>query len=317
MLRQSIYWGYLTLLVLFSKTCHLNVKCCQREWDAWHETQRGWDIWQGDMYIHAHILTHKKQALHSHEHVLKHTFKSVPVQINMHAPGFLRLLRCFISFSQSQRFFPMFNLWSHYLSTHLSSSKWFLFISCESPNQSWKLNAIQRSHCFQLHSLSLWKWTAAAENSDVLSHRDWVSLNVSYDLYHCCLWLKALVGDSTNHVTHLMHYIWFLYVPCISLPHLLSVSLAYMLLIEIITACWKEHRQRGKYKVSLNLKPVVSSCNGRTLAPRSLIRRELSSSSLDRGGRGGGRRGLEVNVFLLRKPGTDVFKCYCTKQKQQ
>lgn len=164
-------------------------------------------------------LTHKKQALHSCKRVYRHTFKFTQIacicadtQINMHAPGFLRLLLCFISFSWSHCFSSTFNLWSHYLLTHLSSSKWFLFIFGKSPNQSWKLNAIRRSHCFQPHSLSLWKWMAAAENSDVLSHHDGESLNVSYDLYCCCLWLKALVGDLTNHVTHLTHYIWFLYL---------------------------------------------------------------------------------------------------------
>lgn len=57
-----------------------------------------------------------------------------------------------------------------------------------------ELNAIERSCCFQLHSLSLWKWMAADEDSDVLSHHDRVSLNVSYDLfYRCCFWLKASV----------------------------------------------------------------------------------------------------------------------------
>lgn len=151
------------------------------------------------------------------------------MQTNMHAPGFLRLLLCFISFSRSQCFFTiiwwiLFNLWSHYLPTHLSSPKWFLFISCKSPNQSWKLNAIQRSHCFQLHSLSLWKWMAAAENSDVLSRHDRESLNVSCDLYWCCLWLKALVGDSTNHVTRPTPYIWVLYLLCVSLSHPLCLA---------------------------------------------------------------------------------------------
>lgn len=166
------------------------------------------------------------------------------MQTNKRAPGFLRSLLCFISFSRSRRFFARSNLWSHYLLTHLSSPKWFLFISCKSPNQSWKLNAIQRSHCFQRHSLSLWKWMAAAENSDVLSHHDRESLNVSCDLYCCCFWLKALVGDLTNHVTHLTPYIWVLYLLCVSLSLLLSVSLACVLLIEIISACWKEPDRR-------------------------------------------------------------------------
>lgn len=108
--------------------------------------------------------------------------------------------------------------------TLIPSPKWFLFISCKSPNQSWKRNATQRSHRFQLHSLSLWKWMAAAENSDVLSHHDRESLNVSCDLYCCCLWLKALVGDPTNHVTHLTPYIWVSCLLCVSLSHPLSVS---------------------------------------------------------------------------------------------
>lgn len=164
-----------------------------------------------------------------------------------------------------------FNLWRHYLLTHLSSSKWFLFISCESPNQSWKLNAIQRSHCFQPHSLSLWEWMAAAENSDVLSHRDGESLNVSCDLYRRCLWLKALAGDSTNHVTHLTHCIWVLSVLRVSLSHPLSVSSRSLVHVK------KRVQEEGKYKVSLKLKAAVSSWN----AVSSLIRRELSSFSAD------------------------------------
>lgn len=135
--------------------------------------------------------THKTSTASTNAHSNSHKYACKHADKHAHTPGFLRLLLCFISFSRSQCFF---NLWSHYLLTHLSSSKWFLFIFCKSPNQSWKLNAIQRSHRFQPHSLSLWKWMAAAENSDVLSHRDGVSLNVSYDLYRCCLWLKASAG---------------------------------------------------------------------------------------------------------------------------
>ncbi len=172
MLRQSIYWRYLALSVLFSKTCHFYPKCCQRDWDARHETQREWDLWQADMHVHAHT---------SHTHAFVHKPHKLHARIctntatNMHTPGFLWLLLRFISFSRSHCFFTVLNLWSHYLLTHLSSSKWFSFIFCKSPNQSWKPNVIQTSHCFQLHSLSLWKWMAAAENSDVLSHHDGVS----------------------------------------------------------------------------------------------------------------------------------------------
>lgn len=125
------------------------------------------------------------------------------------------------------------------------SPKWFLFISCKSPNQSWKLNAIQRSHRFQLHSLSLWKWMAAAENSDVLSHHDRESLNASCDLYCCCFWLKGLVGDSTNHVTHLTPYIWVLFLLCVSLSHPLSVLQVHVWLIKIITA-WEKSMGRSE-----------------------------------------------------------------------
>lgn len=126
----------------------------------------------------------------------------------MCSPGFLRLWLCFISsFIQSQCFFAIFHLWSHYLLTHLSSSKWFLFIFGKSSNQSWKLNAIQRSHCFQPHSLSLWKWMAAAENSDVLSHPDGFLLMFPMIFTVAAFWLKAYVGDLTNHVTHLTYYI--------------------------------------------------------------------------------------------------------------
>lgn len=114
-----------------------------------------------------------------------------------------------------------------------------------------ELNAIQRSQCFQLHLLSLWKWMAAAENSDVLSRHDEGSLNGSYDLCLCCLWLKALAGDSTNHVTHLAHYIRYLYQHCAFFSRPLYVSPAYVLLIEIISAYWKEKRQKGHIKFHL------------------------------------------------------------------
>lgn len=50
----------------------------------------------------------------------------------------------------------------------------------------------------------------------------------------------------------------------------------------------KRAQTGGKYKVSLGLKLVVFLCNDRTLAPGSLIRPELSSSSLGRGGGGEG-----------------------------
>lgn len=38
--RQSTHWRYLALLVLFSKTCHLDVKCWHWDQDAWRETQK-------------------------------------------------------------------------------------------------------------------------------------------------------------------------------------------------------------------------------------------------------------------------------------
>lgn len=101
-------------------------------------------------YLHAitHIPT--KTGIHVHKHAFKFTHAACQVcacicantHVNMHAPGFLRFLLCFISLShRSQCFFTMFNLWSHYLPTHLSPSKWFLFIFCKSPNQSWKRRA--------------------------------------------------------------------------------------------------------------------------------------------------------------------------------
>lgn len=107
--------------------------------------------------------------------------------------------------SSAGGFSSVLNLWSHGLNTvtHLSSPKWFLFISRKSPNQSWKLNAVRGSRRVQPHSLSLWKWTAAAESSDVLSRGDGEALNVSCDLCFRCLWRKAFVRDSTNRVPHL------------------------------------------------------------------------------------------------------------------
>lgn len=198
---------------------------------------------------HAHTL-HSKEA-RSQTQILTEYIPTacshlhVHTETNVHAPGFLRLLLCFISL---RHFLPVFNLWSHYLLTHLSSSKWFLFIFCKSPNQSWKLNAIQRSHRFQLHSLSLWKWMAAAESSDVLSHGDGESLNASRDLYRHCLWLKALVGDSTNHVTHLTRYIL---ASVSALSPILTGSACrqpYVLFITIISLHWKEHRQESDLK---------------------------------------------------------------------
>lgn len=126
-----------------------------------------------------------------------------------------------------------------------------------------ELNAIQRSHCFQLLLLSLWKWMAAAENSHVLSQCDGVSLNASYDL--CCLWLKALVGDLTNHIMRLTHYLWFLTASANSVLH-----------IEIIS----EHRRKHKeikyinvYKVSPNLSLVASLAQRRQEMPSLLLDR--------------------------------------------
>ena len=238
LLWQSIYCWYLALLVLFSKTCHLNVKCCQRDRDAWHETQRKWGLWQADMHMraraHAQITT--DCASRSRLHLRRHAPKQGRTWISQVVAVFHQLQ---LGASAS------FNLWRHYLLTHLSSSKWFLFISCESPNQSWKLNAIQRSHCFQPHSLSLWEWMAAAENSDVLSHRDGESLNVSCDLYRRRLWLKALAGASTNHVTHLTHYIWVLSVLRVSLSHPLAVSSRSLVHVKRKK---KERRKKGNIK---------------------------------------------------------------------
>ena len=62
----------------------------------------------------------------------------------------------------------------------------------------------------------------------------------------------------------------------------------------------------GKYKVSLNLKPVVSSSNDRTPAQRTLIRRELSGSPSDGGG--GNLAPMFTNVAVLLR--------VSTKQKQ-
>lgn len=134
-------------------------------------------------------------------------------------------------------------------------------------------NAIQRSHCFQLHLLSLWKWMAAAESSHILLHHDGVSLNASCDLCCCCLWLKALVGDLTNHIIHLTHYLW--------LPHCLC------------RGCCTS-RSCGKVKLS----PTTQSWWlpwDRTLAQGSVERQGLSSMSVDR------QRGEERAGFQLWK----------------
>lgn len=45
----------------------------------------------------------------------------------------------------------------------------------------------------------------------------------------------------------------------------------------------KREKTEGTYKVSPDLKSVVSLCSDRTLALRSLTRRELSNLSLDKG----------------------------------
>lgn len=66
MLRQSIYWRYLALSVLFSKTCHFYLKCCHRDWDAWHETQREWDLWQADKHMHAETFHTPKNKRRIH-----------------------------------------------------------------------------------------------------------------------------------------------------------------------------------------------------------------------------------------------------------
>ena len=154
--------------------------------------------------------------MHTQTHNNKHT---TPASASAHSwCTHLDFSGCCCVSSASPVSPPCSTCWSHYLLTHLSSSKWFLFISCKSPNQSWKLNASQSSLSFQPHSLSLWKWMAAAEASDVLSRLDGASRNASCDLRR---WLKALVGDSTNHITHPIRCIGFVYLLC---SHLLSVS---------------------------------------------------------------------------------------------
>lgn len=215
------------LLVLFSNACHFNVKGCQQ--DASHETQRKQHLF-ADMHIHARACVWMQIPIRTNLHA-----GFMQTQINTHAPRFLRLLPCFISFSGSRCLLVTFNLWSPNLLTHLSSSKWLPFIFCKSPNQSWKHNAIQTSHRFQPHSLSFGKWMEAAENSDVLSHHDGVSLNVSYDLYRRCRWLKASAGDSTNHVTHPQITFGFYICSASPLFHPLAASLADVLLIEVIS----------------------------------------------------------------------------------
>lgn len=110
-------------------------------------------------------------------------------QTNMHVPGFLRLLLCFVSrcyFTTcgaiiSWHTYPPLNEFPSSTASHL--------IKVES------LMPFRHPTAFKMYSLSLWKWMAAAENSDVLSHHDRESLNVSCDLYRRCLWLKVLVGD--------------------------------------------------------------------------------------------------------------------------
>lgn len=77
LLWQSIYCCYLALLVLFSKTCHLNVKCCHRDGDAWRETQRKWGLWQADMHMRArtHIQITANCTPRSCSHPRKHAPK--------------------------------------------------------------------------------------------------------------------------------------------------------------------------------------------------------------------------------------------------
>lgn len=259
--KKNIYFicSFTWLLKFVYKKCQLTVKSCHL--DAQHVVHRQWDFFAQTTKTLQLILNSSETILKQHSCFHANTLGS------MDAPGFLIFCLCFISFSWSQCFFYIFNLWSHYLLTHLSSSKWFLFISWKLPNQSWKLNATQKSHCFQLRSLSLWEWMAAAENSDVLPHHDGESLNVSNDLLLLLYLTEGLGrGDLTNHVTHLAHYIRILYLLPVSFSHPLSVSLTYVLLIGIISACWKEHRQKGG--ISFNLKLVVSLCNDETSAPR-------------------------------------------------
>lgn len=81
---------------------------------------------------------------------------------------------------------------------------------------------------------------AAAENSDVVSLHDGVSPNASYDLYRRCLRLWSGIWLITLHISHFA----FGFYICPVLSHLLSISQVYVLVIKIISACWKEHRQK-------------------------------------------------------------------------
>lgn len=149
--------------------------------------------------------------------------------------------------------------------------------------------------------------------------RTWMFFHILTECHLMCLMIATLAAFDwrpwlgTRLITPHILYITFGFYTCsvspfltYSLSHWHGVCVAHRGHLCVL----KRAQTEGKYKVSFTFEPVVSSCSGRTWAPRNRIRPEFQSISLDRGG-GGGRRGLEINVFLLRIPGMDVLECYC------
>lgn len=208
--------------------------------------QRKWVLWQADVYMRAcaqmrvQIRTNRmpRSCLHLHKYRDKHAHtwisqvvycvSSASVGASISSPN--STCGAIISWHT----YPPLNDFSSSSASHL--------IKVESLMPFRDPTAFNCIHC---HYENEWRQL----RTQMFFHIMTESLSMRLMIFTAtCLWLKALVGDSTNHVTHLTHYLWFLYLLCVSPSHPLSVSLAYVLLIEIISVRWKEHRQKGNIK---------------------------------------------------------------------